>query len=129
MAATMPRKRVRIGDLLVEQKMISEAQLQQALAEQKKSGRKLGRVLVESGFVDEDKLLQLLSDQLDMPYVNLTRRPMRAAIARLCSKKHLTACWWGWAIQPTSSPSMSSCVFSRDRCRLPVSRKATCCKT
>ncbi|MGD8936551.1 MAG: MSHA biogenesis protein MshE, partial [Thiogranum sp.] len=69
----MPRKRVRIGDLLVEQKMISEAQLQQALAEQKKSGRKLGRVLVESGFVDEDKLLQLLSDQLDMPYVNLTR--------------------------------------------------------
>ncbi|MFZ0470444.1 MAG: GspE/PulE family protein, partial [Thiogranum sp.] len=73
MAATMPRKRVRIGDLLVEQKMISEAQLQQALAEQKKSGRKLGRVLVESGFVDEDKLLQLLSDQLDMPYVNLTR--------------------------------------------------------
>jgi MSHA biogenesis protein MshE len=73
MAATMPRKRVRIGDLLVEQKMISEAQLQQALAEQKKSGRKLGRVLVESGFVGEDKLLQLLSDQLDMPYVNLTR--------------------------------------------------------
>lgn len=73
MAATMPRKRVRIGDLLVEQKMISEAQLQEALAEQKKSGRKLGRVLVETGFVDEDKLLLLLSEQLDMPYIDLTR--------------------------------------------------------
>ncbi len=73
MAATMPRKRVRIGDLLVEQKMISETQLQQALAEQKKSGRKLGRVLVESGFVDEDKLLMLLSEQLDIPYVDLSR--------------------------------------------------------
>jgi MSHA biogenesis protein MshE len=73
MAATMPRKRVRIGDLLVEHKMISEAQLQAALAEQKKSGRKLGRVLVESGFVDEDKLLVLLSEQLDIPYIDLSR--------------------------------------------------------
>ncbi|GMQ88793.1 MAG: MSHA fimbrial ATPase MshE [Gammaproteobacteria bacterium] len=73
MAATMPVKRVRIGDLLVEHKMISEAQLQDALAEQKKSGRKLGRVLVEHGFVDEDKLLVLLSEQLDIPYVDLSR--------------------------------------------------------
>ena len=73
MAATMPRKRVRIGDLLVEQKVISESQLQEALAEQKKSGRKLGRVLVENGFVDEDRLLVLLSEQLDIPYVDLSR--------------------------------------------------------
>jgi MSHA biogenesis protein MshE len=73
MAANMPRKRVRIGDLLVEHKMISQAQLQEALAEQKKSGRKLGRVLVENGFVDEDRLLILLSEQLDIPYVDLSR--------------------------------------------------------
>ncbi len=69
----MQRKRVRIGDLLVEQKYISEAQLQQALAEQKKTGRKLGRVLVESGFVGEDQLLELLSEQLDIPYIDLSR--------------------------------------------------------
>jgi len=73
MAANMQRKRVRIGDLLVEHKFISEAQLQQALAEQKKTGRKLGRVLVESGFVGEDQLLKLLSEQLDIPYVDLSR--------------------------------------------------------
>lgn len=73
MAAIMPGKRVRIGDLLVEQKMISEAQLQAALAEQKKSGRKLGRVLIENGFVDEDQLLMLLSEQLGIPYVDLSR--------------------------------------------------------
>jgi len=84
MAATMPRKRVRIGDLLVEHKMISEAQLQEALAEQKKSGRKLGRVLVENGFVDEDKLLVLLSEQLDIPYVDLSRFELDAELtARL----------------------------------------------
>ncbi len=73
MAATMPRKRVRIGDLLVEQKIISEAQLQAALAEQKKSGRKLGRVLIENGFIEEETLLGLLSEQLDIPFIDLSR--------------------------------------------------------
>ena len=53
----MPRKRIRIGDLLVEQKIISQSQLQEALAAQKKSGRKLGRVLIENGYVDEDRPL------------------------------------------------------------------------
>ena len=88
MAVTMPRKRVRIGDLLVEQKMISEAQLQEALAEQKKSGRKLGRVLVENGFVAEDKLLLLLSEQLDMPYVDLTRFELNPELVARLPETH-----------------------------------------
>lgn len=65
-------KRVRIGDLLVEHKIISETQLQTALADQKKSGRKLGRVLIENGFVREERLLELLSRQLDIPFIDLT---------------------------------------------------------
>lgn len=36
-----PRKKVRLGDLLIELKLISQAQLEQALADQKKSGRKI----------------------------------------------------------------------------------------
>jgi MSHA biogenesis protein MshE len=67
-----PPKRIRIGDLLVEHKIISEAQLQTALADQKKSGRKLGRVLIENGFVKEDMLLELLSRQLSIPFIDLT---------------------------------------------------------
>ena len=42
--ATETRKRVRLGDLLLEKKLISEQQLKEALAEQRRSGRKLGRV-------------------------------------------------------------------------------------
>ncbi|MFQ5642083.1 MAG: GspE/PulE family protein [Thiogranum sp.] len=84
----MPRKRVRIGDLLVEHKMISEAQLQDALAEQKKSGRKLGRVLIESGFVDEDRLLVLLSEQLDIPYVDLSRFELNPELIRRLPETH-----------------------------------------
>ncbi|MDO3382998.1 GspE/PulE family protein [Gilvimarinus algae] len=64
-------KKIRLGDLLVSKQMISEAQLQHALQEQKLSGRKLGHTLVELGFVDETELLTLLSDQLDIPFVNL----------------------------------------------------------
>lgn len=68
---TTPHKRIRIGDLLVEKDMISEAQLQRALQEQKSSGRKLGATLVELGYVEENALLNLLSAQLQIPFVEL----------------------------------------------------------
>lgn len=65
-------KRIRLGDLLVEHKLISEGQLSDALAEQKKSGHKLGRVLVENGYVKEDDVLNLISRQLSVPFVDLS---------------------------------------------------------
>lgn len=68
---TASPKRLRLGDLLVGREMISEAQLQHALQEQKLSGRKLGNTLVDLGFVDEMELLTLLSDQLNIPFVDL----------------------------------------------------------
>ena len=55
-----PRKKIRIGDLLVQNKVISEQQLMSALAEQKKTGHKLGNTLVELGFIEEQKLLSLI---------------------------------------------------------------------
>ncbi|MGB5258891.1 MAG: GspE/PulE family protein [Gammaproteobacteria bacterium] len=72
MSANMKRERIRLGDLLIEHKLISQAQLQAALAEQKKSGRRLGRVLIDNGYVEEDAMLQVLSSQLKIPYVDLT---------------------------------------------------------
>ncbi|WP_086931224.1 GspE/PulE family protein [Agarilytica rhodophyticola] len=65
------RKRIRLGDLLVAHQMITQEQLESALKEQKKSGRKLGRQLVDMGFVEENSLLNLLSQQLDIPFVEL----------------------------------------------------------
>lgn len=64
-------KRIRIGDLLVEKNMITDTQLQHALQEQKLSGRKLGAQLVDLGYVDENALLNLLSTQLEIPFVQL----------------------------------------------------------
>ncbi len=68
-----PRRRVRIGDLLVQNNVISEQQLTQALAEQKKTGHKLGNTLVELGYVEEQKLLEFLSQQLQIPLIDLNR--------------------------------------------------------
>ena len=67
------RKRVRLGDLLLEKKLISERQLAEALEEQRASGRKLGRVLVDIGAISEADLHGALSAALDIPYVELAR--------------------------------------------------------
>lgn len=67
------RRKVRLGDLLVQQKLISQEQLNHALTEQKKSGHKLGRVLVENGYVNEDQILKVLSEQLGIPYIDLVK--------------------------------------------------------
>jgi MSHA biogenesis protein MshE len=72
MTAPMRRMKVRLGDLLVDKKLISEAQLQEALAEQKRSGRKIGQVLIENGYIQEELMLQTLSAQLKVPYVDIS---------------------------------------------------------
>ena len=68
----MPRpEKFRIGEILVQQKILSQEQLKLALEEQKRSGRKLGRVFVENGFVTEEEISQALAKQLRIPYMNL----------------------------------------------------------
>jgi len=64
-------EKVRLGDLLVQQKVISQDQLQFALEQQKRSGRKLGRVLVDSAIVTEEQISEALAKQLNIPYINL----------------------------------------------------------
>src|SRR5512134_3269490 len=63
--------KVRLGDVLVAQKAVSQDQLGIALEQQKKSGRKFGRVLVELGFVSDEQICEAISKQLNIPYVNL----------------------------------------------------------
>ncbi len=64
-------EKIRLGDVLVAQKAISQDQLKIALEQQKKSGRRLGRVLVEQGFVNDEQICEAISRQLNIPYVNL----------------------------------------------------------
>ena len=66
-----PKKKIRLGDLLVQNEVITEDQLMTALSEQKKTGSKLGRTLLDLGYMDEDSLLRFLSRQLGIPFVQL----------------------------------------------------------
>ena len=77
------RKKIRIGDLLVEQKLISQTQLEEALADQKKSGRKLGRILIEQGYVEENLILEVLSRQLNIPFVDLLHYKFQPQVIKL----------------------------------------------
>lgn len=80
---TKSRQKVRIGDLLVQNKVISERQLEEALQEQKRSGHKLGRVLVQLGYIGEEDLLQFLADQLKIPFIDLKHYQFRPDTVRL----------------------------------------------
>ncbi len=68
---TQERKKIRLGDLLIQNGLISDEQLGEALSSQKASGKKLGRALIDLGFVDEDQMLKLLSRQLNIPFIHL----------------------------------------------------------
>ena len=81
-------KKIRLGDLLIEHKIISQDQLTAALAEQKKSGRKLGRVLIENGFIKEEQLLNFLSRQLNIPFIDLKRYHFKPEVVRLIPETH-----------------------------------------
>ena len=63
--------RMRIGELLVAAKAITESQLEEALHHPRKEGERLGDVLVALGMVSETQLTQALSQQLAIPWVSL----------------------------------------------------------
>ena len=82
MAANPGHMKVRLGDLLIEKNLISEASLMSALAEQKKTGGKLGRILIDNGFVDEEAMARALSTQLHIPYVDLSTFELKPALVQ-----------------------------------------------
>ena len=75
-------ERIRLGDLLLQQKLISQEQLRGALEDQARSGRKLGRVLIESGYLSEDQIGEALARQLGVPFINLKYYNFNPAVTR-----------------------------------------------
>lgn len=58
---------IRLGDLLIRAAVVTDAQLNAALAEQKQWGGRLGTILVRMGALSEDLLVKALSRQLSIP--------------------------------------------------------------
>jgi type IV pilus assembly protein PilB len=74
---------VRIGDLLLKEKRITPAQLQEALNYQKTNGGKLGLNLVKLGFVTDEEITSLLSKQYGVPSINLAQFDIDATVIKL----------------------------------------------
>lgn len=72
MSEAMPRPHRRLGDILEECRVVTHAQVEAALNEQRRTGKLFGEALIDMGFVTEDDLGWALSTQLDIPYIDLT---------------------------------------------------------
>jgi type IV pilus assembly protein PilB len=74
---------VRIGELLLKEKRITPAQLQEALNHQKANGGRIGLNLVRLGFVKDDEITDLLSKQYGVPSINLSLFEIDASVIKL----------------------------------------------
>ena len=66
------RERMRLGDLLIKQDVLTEENLKKALELQKETGKKIGEVLVENGFITEEMIARALQTQLGLKEIQLT---------------------------------------------------------
>ncbi|MEN9784253.1 MAG: hypothetical protein RJA24_1596 [Pseudomonadota bacterium] len=77
-------EKIRLGEILVQQKLLTEEQLKAALDEQKKTGRRLGRVFIERGFITEEQISKALARQLGADYIDLKQYNIkRDVVAKL----------------------------------------------
>jgi len=73
----------RLGDMLVESKLLTEEQLKQALTEHKKAGLKLGQFLSRQGVINENQIVDALSRQLKIEKYHPDQYPIDMNLARL----------------------------------------------
>lgn len=85
-------KRRFLGEILIDRKKITPAQLGQALSVQNKEGGYMGEVLIKLGFVDEQDIIAALVVQCHLPYIAVDRyeitREVIALVPREMASKH-----------------------------------------
>ena len=83
-----PKLKMRLGDLLVHEHIITNEQLMQALNSQKSTGRKLGDTLIELSYLSERQLLEFLAQQLGLPFLDISQRRIPSEVANLLPEVH-----------------------------------------
>jgi twitching motility protein PilT len=72
-----------LGEVLVDERLISREQLQGALVRQKETGQPLGKILLEMGLVEEKSLVEAVSKQIGLPFVDLEGARLDREIAAI----------------------------------------------
>jgi hypothetical protein len=77
------KKKQRLGEMLIEQGLITTNQLKDALKRQAQIGGQLGSIMVEMGDITTDDLLNSLSQQLGVPSTNLYKMEISPELLQL----------------------------------------------
>lgn len=88
----MPRQR--IGDLLLAEGLVSQADIDNALALQAETGGPIGQMLVRLGAISEDRLLEVLCRQLEIPVLGPDEAPAPERIGDFFDKVRAPLHWW-----------------------------------
>lgn len=83
----------RLVEVLIESSLIKEKDLETALALQKKQGGGLGKILVKQGLISEKDLLIVLSQQLNIPPIDLSKYKINPRIAKLIPERLARRYW------------------------------------
>ncbi len=87
------KKKLRIGDLLLQYGIINDEQLQSALSKQKVDGGRIGELLIDMGYVTRENINEVLEYQLGIPYVNLSEydidKEATSIITETLARRHM----------------------------------------
>ena len=75
-----------LGSLLIDEGLLTEAQLDAAIVEQARSGKPLGRLLIEQGTISEAELVRTLARQVGLEFVDLSERTIDGSVAALVTE-------------------------------------------
>ena len=82
------RKRLSIGSILLKMGAITQEQLDAALADGARGGRRLGEALLDLKFVGEDVIRRALSMQLHIKVIDLDGTPVDGSLSKLVNEKY-----------------------------------------
>jgi len=82
----MAKTKRHVGEILVERGVITKEQLREALERQQSRGGKLGQLLVRMAFATEEEIGKALSEQMEIPHVNLTQGDIDPEAATMIPK-------------------------------------------
>ena len=89
---------LRLGDILLEKKVITPEQLKLAISEQQRTGEMLGQILIKMGLVTEKNMLQILAGQQGIPFVDLKETKIDEKVIKSVPAKFA----WHYKIMPIS---------------------------
>jgi type IV pilus assembly protein PilB len=81
--AKSSRKSKKLGEILVEQGLITQEDLDRALLQQSRTDQLLGRILIDMGMLKEGELMAALAGQVGYRFVDLSAQPIDATAAAL----------------------------------------------